>query len=247
MVHKPSCSFKECLHGYHVKSTIKKQKDHNIRYHLLIVETIGIAGAVFTFRRDPSRDFKYTCVCGAAFPNPFTLRYHVLGKPEPKSKPSKPPTPCRYICRKATDIIANNLVQHDVTKPINYYPSSAKSTREDTDVETMSVAEILSDVETMSAAENLSDVETMPAAETMSAAENLSDVETMPAAENLSDVETMSEMDVAPDKSLRSECDPHDHDIHRILEDNALALDAAIMTLQKTRSDVQKLLQSIHK
>ncbi|KAF9294036.1 hypothetical protein BGZ74_011451 [Mortierella antarctica] len=38
-------------------------------------------GAVFCFRRDPSRDYKYACVCGNHFRTPSTLRYHIEGKP----------------------------------------------------------------------------------------------------------------------------------------------------------------------
>ncbi|KAG0197357.1 hypothetical protein BGX33_000722 [Mortierella sp. NVP41] len=149
-------------------------------------------GAVFRFRRDPSREHKYVCVCGAAFPNPYTLRYHVNGKP------SKSRGPCHSIYTKAIDIVTNNTICDDDTKPINYGPS-----REDGDVEIMSEIDV---------------------------------------------------DNVDPDESVHSECDTHvDHythlnndntDFHRILMDNDLALDSAIKTLQKARSDIKKLLQN---
>ena len=50
-----SCPFNECLQGYLANSRDKEERDHVKRYHQQVTETIGIIGAVFSFRREPSR------------------------------------------------------------------------------------------------------------------------------------------------------------------------------------------------
>ncbi|KAG0061975.1 hypothetical protein BGZ89_011018 [Linnemannia elongata] len=98
-------------------------------------------GAHFKFKRDPSRDNKYVCVCSTTFPNPYSLRYHVEGVP------NKSRAPCHLILAKAIEVVNENIVCDDETKPINYEPSipppsQATPSREDRHVEVMSEMDV---------------------------------------------------------------------------------------------------------
>ncbi|KAG0345521.1 hypothetical protein BG005_001271 [Podila minutissima] len=112
-----SCPFEKCRYGFLAESTIRGERDHVKRYHQHTTETIGTMGAVFYFRRDPSRQNKYVCACGKDFPNRYSLRYHVYGRP------SKSQDPCRKIRDEAIDIVENNIICDDDTKPIGYRPA----------------------------------------------------------------------------------------------------------------------------
>jgi len=86
---------------------------------------IDVMGASFKIRRDPSKNYKYGCLCDSVFSNPYTLVYHVGGNPSRKNGP------CQSISRKAADIVAYNLVCDDETKPINYRPKDENGDIED--------------------------------------------------------------------------------------------------------------------
>lgn len=205
------CPFKKCNHGYLIDSPIKAERDHVKRYHLDVTETIGIMGAIFSFRRDPSKDYKYVCICRREIRNPFSLRNHVQGIPF-QSKP-----PCGSICTKAEDIVANNIIFDDDTNPITYRPAISLPIQEMPHSEDNNL-EIMSDIDV--------------------------------------DENTLPEPNVDPNENMNTAChsqvghvQPRDNldtdlDFYRILMDNDLALDNAIKALQKTRTDIQKLLQN---
>ncbi|KAK3807516.1 MAG: hypothetical protein JOS17DRAFT_571080 [Linnemannia elongata] len=217
-----TCPFLKCDHGYPIDSTIKSERDHNRLYHLNTPLLIVVKEVAFTFRRDPSRQHKYVCVCGAASPNPSTFQYHVKGKQSSsrgvkgkqsssrgvkgKQSPSRPP--CSYICTRAADIVMNSITCEGDTQTINYRPAKAVSTtsnQEDADVAMMSEID--------------------------------------------EEEDALLNANVSPDESVLSEHESQvDHDLNlddsnanlrRILEDQHLLLGNTINQLQDTQNQLQ--------
>ncbi|KAG0200199.1 hypothetical protein BGX33_011153 [Mortierella sp. NVP41] len=167
-------------------------------------------GAVFIFRRDPSRQHKYVCVCGNGFLNPFSLRYHVEGKP------SRSQRPCHLVRTKAIDIVTNNIVCNDDTKPINYRPSGSLTTAShDSDVEIMSEIDVDENA--------LRNPNVDPDESAHYKCDSYVDHYTNPNDGNTDFHRILRENDLALDNAIKT-------------------LHNAIKTLEKTRSDIQKLL-----
>ncbi|KAK3821013.1 MAG: hypothetical protein J3Q66DRAFT_332452 [Benniella sp.] len=76
------CHFQDCKQGLLNRddaSLNKKEKRHKERYHTQAAHLLVIRDAVFRFRRDPTEDMFYVCVCGSHLACAESLSTHVLG------------------------------------------------------------------------------------------------------------------------------------------------------------------------
>ncbi|KAG0042919.1 hypothetical protein BGZ89_006711, partial [Linnemannia elongata] len=119
------CLFDYCKNGYLDRdpSTLDPQERKHVKlYHKPVTCPIGLHGALFIFRRDPSRDNQYVCVCDALLSSTDSLKLHVLGS----TRPSNNKGPCTEISAKAIEIAQTREIFHDEEKPINYEPVDPK-------------------------------------------------------------------------------------------------------------------------
>lgn len=117
-----------CLLGYCKRGLLGKkssdltkyQRDHVQRYHRGdTIHSLGLHGAIFLFRRDPSRYNQFVCVCDALFSTAGSLTVHVMGS----RRQSNPQDPCPDITAKARHIAESKEILNDKTKPIDYRPA----------------------------------------------------------------------------------------------------------------------------
>lgn len=116
------CRFDHCTHGLLGKSLSELPRDdriHVMRYHTQGIYSIGIQGAVFVFRRDPSQNNRYVCFCGKPLGSTGALAIHVKGS----TRPSNPRNPCSTIGKKAESIAKTKEVFDDPEKPVNFHPA----------------------------------------------------------------------------------------------------------------------------
>src|SRR5690554_892527 len=121
------CLFSDCRLGYLNLSEEqrKKKHKHHIRlYHDDVKFTVfvkvddkddgRVVGASFVFRRDPSFDKKYRCLCASTFANPYNLKVHIGGDERTHKDCS------------ATRVLAQEIVIHRIardTPTISYHYS----------------------------------------------------------------------------------------------------------------------------
>lgn len=117
-----TCRFDHCRHGFLEKSPSDLSRDeriHLMRYHKQGIYSIGIHGAVFIFRRDPSQNNRYVCFCGKSLASTGTLTIHVKGF----TRPTNHRNPCSIIGDKAISIAKTKEVLDDPEKPVNFHPA----------------------------------------------------------------------------------------------------------------------------
>ncbi|KAF8932529.1 hypothetical protein BGZ47_011345 [Haplosporangium gracile] len=143
MVRENGCPFGSCLKNYldqEYNSLTDSQKEHVRRYHRHATYRLGLKNAIFVFRRDPSKENQYVCVCGRTCTSFYSLKTHIVGTkckaydPESKRKTHDPESepkeyiraPCSRISDKAIEVARIKDVLDDDKKPINYYPVDSK-------------------------------------------------------------------------------------------------------------------------
>ncbi|KAG0198067.1 hypothetical protein BGX33_012624 [Mortierella sp. NVP41] len=117
-----SCRFDYCKNNLldrEYSDLNRAGKDHVRRYHRHKTHIIVVKDVVFRFRRDPSRNNEYVCVCPKTFSTHSSLELHVLGG----ERKSYTQAPCRHISNDAIRIARDKDICEDDTKPINYCPS----------------------------------------------------------------------------------------------------------------------------
>ncbi|KAF9117788.1 hypothetical protein BGX30_005154 [Mortierella sp. GBA39] len=83
---------------------------------------LALHGAMFFFRRDPSKYNQYVCVCGTLFSSFGSLQVHVQGSTRDK----KPQVPCAVSTAKAFDIARTKDIVDDNKRSISYKPLAPK-------------------------------------------------------------------------------------------------------------------------
>lgn len=122
---KNSCLFNKCKLGLLDKDPeqlSRQEQQHVRRYHRHATHAVGLNGALFIFRRDPSRHNQYVCVCDRLLSTTESLTQHVQGS----QRPSNTQDPCSLISARAAEIAQTREVVEDEEKPINYRPVDRK-------------------------------------------------------------------------------------------------------------------------
>ncbi|KAF9345611.1 hypothetical protein BGX26_002944 [Mortierella sp. AD094] len=119
-----SCLFGDCKRGLLVKDPTtfdKEERQHFRRYHEQGTRIVVVNGVVFRFRRDPSHQHQYVCVCGSELSNVDSLNSHVQGF----QRPSVSRSGCSAIADKAQELKISGKPVHedkDSDIPFNAWP-----------------------------------------------------------------------------------------------------------------------------